>query len=483
MRRSRIPVTLALAALALTCSAQIHKVAPPEEVVRAVGVYEWIGDRAKPTASRFIPVSLFIDGSLQDAAVYLARPIPMALDSGTIYEVDHSGIPAGTLDVLYASRLQSTPGSAEYDDGWFGYGTFAPPAPPKPAKPLKVSKAPSQIVSSKPDIKGNDDPDRPHMIRRSEPATTDAGTDPAADTKSGTTDASSSGSAKSSGSTGSVPAADPDRPTLRKRSPEEAKKARKEAEASSATGLATSLNDDPNRPTLHRGATVKPLSEADMPKLKGVPADLHQETAVSDAKNRPPHDFSRPWADATERATVLARMQELAKAQVATYQAQNPARAAGQSASQSGSDSGNPPVLKRGTPNSKLRHPKAKPAAPPPPAALVDEQLTGYTLSYGGSPTYVYTARTDGEGASLIYVTVVAQADTQGQLQPAIQSVTDATHLDRTPWMRPIDAVDAEASNRASLLFELREENARQFALYRVIAARAEQIFLTGTTQ
>jgi hypothetical protein len=67
---------------------QMHKVAKPEEVVRAVGVYEWTGDRTKPTASRLIPVTLFIDGELQDAGVYLARPVPLAIDSGTIYEVD-----------------------------------------------------------------------------------------------------------------------------------------------------------------------------------------------------------------------------------------------------------------------------------------------------------------------------------------------------------------------------------------------------------
>jgi hypothetical protein len=47
--------------------------------------------------------------------------------------------------------------------------------------------------------------------------------------------------------------------------------------------------------------------------------------------------------------------------------------------------------------------------------------------------------------------------------------------------MRLIDAVDAEASNRASLLFELRAQNSRQFALYRVIGADAEQALLTGT--
>jgi hypothetical protein len=43
--------------------AQTHKVASAKAVVRAVGVYEWTGDMAKPVASRLIPVSLFIDGS------------------------------------------------------------------------------------------------------------------------------------------------------------------------------------------------------------------------------------------------------------------------------------------------------------------------------------------------------------------------------------------------------------------------------------
>jgi hypothetical protein len=38
--------------------AQTHKVAAPENVVRAVGIYEWTGDMAKPTASRLIPIRL-----------------------------------------------------------------------------------------------------------------------------------------------------------------------------------------------------------------------------------------------------------------------------------------------------------------------------------------------------------------------------------------------------------------------------------------
>jgi hypothetical protein len=114
---------------------------------------------------------------------------------------------------------------------------------------------------------------------------------------------------------------------------------------------------------------------------------------------------------------------------------------------------------------------------------LLDEDLRGYLLSYGGSPTYIYQAHTAGDGAALRYVTVVAQADGVGELQTALKSVTDAAHLDRTPRMRMVDVVDVEASNRASLLFELRAQSSRQFALYRVIGARSELTFLTGTTQ
>ena len=114
---------------------------------------------------------------------------------------------------------------------------------------------------------------------------------------------------------------------------------------------------------------------------------------------------------------------------------------------------------------------------------LLDEDLKAYTLSYGGAATYIYSANTGGTGAALRYVTIVAQADGLGDIKPAIQSVTDAAHLYRSPKMQFVDVVDAEASNRASLLFELRSQNARQFALYRVIASHPEQIFLTGTTQ
>ncbi len=61
-----------------------------------------------------------------------------------------------------------------------------------------------------------------------------------------------------------------------------------------------------------------------------------------------------------------------------------------------------------------------------------------------------------------------------------VKNVTDASHLDETPRMRLVDAVDAMADNRGELLFELRGATQRQFALYRVLRGEATRIFVSG---
>src|ERR1700761_2272327 len=141
------------AALILSCSstwAQMHKVAKPEQVVRAIGVYEWTGDLTKPKASRLIPVSIFIDGKLEDAGVYVARPVPFALLTGNVYELQDAGIDKAMLDLAYARHLQAvdSTGDMAWDDGWFGYGSVKPLAAPRKAA-LKPSKNLPVITSSK----------------------------------------------------------------------------------------------------------------------------------------------------------------------------------------------------------------------------------------------------------------------------------------------------------------------------------------------
>jgi hypothetical protein len=526
MARTSLQLVAMLAVLSMAAAAQTHRVVKTEDVVRAVGVYEWTGELPKPSASRLIPVSLFINGGLQDAAVYLASPVPFALLSGNVYEIDDAGISHGTLDLVYARHL-SAPESASttYDDGWFGYGAYVPPSPPKAAAPLKASRSMPVIASSadpsgRPHFSSNSatpaaaptksttadtppagDPDRPTLKRHSDTTEAADTTQAAPDTKAAKPiDTDQGGEADrptmtrneetpqpkgSSGATvtaiGGDPSDDPDRPTLKHHGDDkEAKESSKAAKNGGAdvgsVSAAGTLNDDPSRPNLHRGKPVTAMNETDLPRLSGLPPDMNQRVAVSDPANRTPHDFSRAWDDDEQRRTILHTMQETARNQLAAYVATPaPATPAAPVAKPAAKTSARPGV--------KTRTPVAAPPAPAPVVELVDERLKAYTLSYGGAPTYVYSAHTEGEGTGLRYVTLVAQVDMQGTPRFALMNVTDATHLDRTPRMRLVDAVDAEASNRASLLFELRGEGSRQFALYRVIGARAEQIFTTGSTQ
>jgi hypothetical protein len=256
---------------------------------------------------------------------------------------------------------------------------------------------------------------------------------------------------------------------LKRHTAEDAKKAKISANDIAIVTGTGSLNDDPTRPNLHHGKPASAMTEADLPKLTGLPANLHQMVAVSDAVNRDPHPFTLDWDDEAQHKAILEKMQGMARTQLAAY-GTTPATAAPAPA----------PTVKKTTPTTTRSR---RPATTPAPQPLLDEELKAYALSYGGAATYVYSANTGGTGAALRYVTIVAQDDGLGNLKPAIQSVTDAAHFNRSPKMQFVDVVDADASNRASLLFELRSQNARQFALYRVIASNPEQIFLTGTTQ
>lgn len=484
-------VTFVLLPIGMLCGnqaqTQTHRVAKPQEVVRSVGVYEWTGDQAKPTASRLIPISLAISGSLQDAGVYLARPIPFALLPGNEYLLQSAGVDLASLTLVYARHLQSA--DSTYEDGWFGYGSYKTLAAGKKQPTLRASRTTPVITGSgdsgRPHLSGQTssgeqsttdaDSDRPHLTRKDDTAKPDGASD-------GTESASQTEADRPTmrrNSTGSTPdhtsgpkadstasADDPDRPTLKRHGANDGKTPNRSGDDLASVSAVGSLNDDPNRPSLHRGKPASAMTEADLPKLTGLPTDLHQMVAVSDAVNRPEHDFTRVWDDAAERTGVLSGMQTLARAKLSTEESVRVVP---------------PPVLKKPVgPESRVRRPRVGLAKAEP---LVDDGLKAYLLSYGGLPTFIYTAHTAGQGAALRFVTVVAQRDAMGILKPVLQSVTDATHLDRTPRMKFVDVVDADASNRASLLFELRAQNSRQFALYRVIGAAAEQTLLTGSTQ
>jgi hypothetical protein len=453
-RQTSLAVGLLLAATAACAQypGQISKKSKSTPDLRAIAVLEWTGDEGKPKVSRLVPITVYDGQALQDGNVYLARPQPMALAYEVEYELEMNGTPIGLYDIKRAGQEQGL---------WVGYGSW---------KPLPSAK----IAVPKPVLEDGFDAndDKPVLHRRG------AGT---------------SGSSQDSGSSGQSAPSDPDRPTLHKKS-----------STDDSTTASSTPPSDPDQPTLHKDSTPPsgstessgsdhpvlhktPQATADSsdgahlgstdpdrphllhgkpadsgpevkPTLMGIPADMQQAVAISDAKKRPEHPWTYAWANPDDETKMKEALEGIARQAL-------------------GPKTPPPASPKRGAASSKSR---AKPVPPPEPLPLVEEKFRVFELAYGSGATMVLSAHTDAPLAERKYVTLIAQPDLYGNPLVLLKSVTDASHLDDTPRMRLVDAVDVLADNRGVLLFELRGKTQRQFALYRVLRGTAEKIFVTG---
>jgi hypothetical protein len=442
--------SLASAALWAQYPGQVAKKAKDTAELRAVAVLEWTGDEGKPKTSRLVPITVYDGEALQDGNVYLARPQPLALAGEVEYVLEQNGKPIGLYDIKRAGQEEGL---------WVGYGTWKPmpsakPAPPRPIidtgfdaeddKPV-LHRRHSSDSGSRPDSGGSSspasgpspDPDRPTLHK-----------------KTGSDDSSSSNS-----SSGAAP--NPDQPTLHKEDSSSASDTDRpvlhkhdEASSSAEDGKHSGLTD-PDRPHLVRG---KPTGDglAVLPSLMGLPAEMRQAVAVSDAKSRPEHRWSYTWANPDDEERMKEAMETIARDALGPRIPPPPA------------------APKRASARSR-----ANAAPPPEPPPLVDENFRVFELAYGTGATMVFSAHTDGPPKEQKFVTLIAQPDLYGNPLVLLKNVTDGAHLDETPRMRLVDAVDAMADNRGELLFELRGAAQRQFALYRVLRGAAERIFVT----
>jgi hypothetical protein len=447
------------------------------QVMRAIAVLEWTGDQDHPKSSRLVPVVLYDGEQLQDAGIFMARPAPLALSSEVEYELKYNGKTTGLFIVDGAGQVQGS---------WVGFGAWKPL--PKPKPPAPVAK-----IDSNKDAWGNDADDKPVLHRKQHDSNqTSSGGDsssnaPSADPDRPTlhkkTDSDSSGSSSSdpqdpdrptlhkktsddsSDSGGSAPP-DPDRPTLKKKT-DQTGQTQQPAQTTQQLDLghveSVKTVTDPDRPKLSRG---KPADQGGtvLPTLNGMPSDpdLLQVVAVSDAKNRPEHLWSYSWANPGDEASMKAEMEDIARQALGLSPAAPTA----------------PPEATK-VKTASATHKKVI-TPPPPPAALLDEQFRVFELAYGSGATMVLSARTDGEGAHRKFVTLICQPNIYGKATVLYKNVTDAAHLDDSPRMRLVDAVDVMADNRGELLFELRGATQRQFALYRVLRGQVTRLFATG---
>jgi hypothetical protein len=492
--RQRVALAILLATLPAMAqyTGKVTKSSKDNPTLRSIAVLEWTGEEGKPKASRLVPIAVLdtsriLSGELQDGGIYLARPLPMALDREVEYELQKNGKSIGLFDVLSAGQEQGS---------WVGHGTWKPlpVVKPKPSakewavsledeysdRPVlhrkKHASDSSSSTSSAPKASGKEDsssdpaapadPDRPTLHKKS----TGDSTSDSKPTETGST---------STPDTGDASATDPDRPTLHKKddSPESGsssqpaakddpdrptlkKNKKKQAEV---VGHVDSLPDvtDPDRPTLKRGKSSGNNLEM-TPTLMGLPAEMEQAVAVSDAKTRTEHLWSYSWSNPEDEAKMKSALEELARSALGLNL---------------------PPAVPVATPKKASARKKAVPVAPvepQEPAPLMDEHFRVFELAYGSGATLVLSARTDAPIDQQKFVTLVAQPDLYGNLLVLLKSVTDVAHLDASPRLRLVDAVDAQADNRGELLFELRGATQRQFALYRILRGQAEKLFVTS---
>ena len=476
-----LPAAFLLAALPAHAQypGQVSKDKKDAPTLRSIGVLEWTGPEENPNASRLVPVLVYDNGQMQDGSIYLARPEPMAVAPEVEYELQENGKPVGLFDV------QST---GQQLGSWVGFGAWkpipnTPHATPKPTLPewsmdnqegdrpiLHRKKHPDEAPSSGASTpeQGSasqapaapDDPDRPilHKSKSADPADSSSGA-----SSSGSTSANDSDrpvlhkkDPDSDSTASSSTPSDPDRPVL--------KKSKKDPLPALGDVSSVPGDQDPDRPRLKRGmANLDNLKV--LPSLIGLPPDLEQSVAVSDERHRPDHPFGYAWADPALEAKMKSSLEDIARDALGLNAPRPTPKAKTATAAQRAAAAPRRP---------------SKPAAPLDPPPLMDERFHAFELTYGAEATLVLTAHTDAPATQQKFVTLIAQPDFYGNLRVVLKTVTDAAHLDDTPRLRLVDAVDALADNRGELLFEVRGATQRQFALYRIARGQAEKLFVTG---
>ena len=58
--------------------------------------------------ARLVPITILYDGEFYDASAYKASPVPMALESGTVYEGVRTGVSQGLFTVTSALQGNNT---------------------------------------------------------------------------------------------------------------------------------------------------------------------------------------------------------------------------------------------------------------------------------------------------------------------------------------------------------------------------------------
>jgi len=77
---------------------------PKPHKLRATGLLTLARDSAGNVTAKLTPITILDQGQFEDASIYKARPEPMALDQGVVYEAQKSGVPVGYVKLISSSN-------------------------------------------------------------------------------------------------------------------------------------------------------------------------------------------------------------------------------------------------------------------------------------------------------------------------------------------------------------------------------------------
>jgi hypothetical protein len=465
---------------------------------RAVGLLQ-LTNSGKAT---LIPIAILIDGKFYDASVYKADPVPMALEGGTVYEAEQAGDSLGLFTISGALHSK-TVGSPH---PWVGAGSYSLRGTEAAKSTRKAEDVPVGLDNS------GDEPPRLTRGNASKPAAAASSPTQAPDSstpagagsseKPGTAAPPASGSSggASTGQDAQKPAVPPvsdkpadqsvkqQAPTAGQASPgqaspgqtsqgQESQAQATQAQASQGQASQGQTPENYYRPTLRRGKPTQsapqeeePAAKTGKPESAGAAAVSTEPVklvpAISDAGGPDPRPYKFFWKEGEEderRKQMIALAGDEVRA-YASAQARNriPAK----------------PLAAKATAGGR------KSAVTQTQPVFENIQFRTFDVWGNNQPVMILSAEAHlppapkATAAPDAYsITLVARTDIYGNLRKLYSGVTDKFHLDVTPRLELIDAVDADGDGRGELLFHETTDAGSGYVIYRATADKLWKMF------
>lgn len=418
--------------------------------------------------SSLVPITIRINGKFWDASVYKADPIPMAIEPGTVYEVERTGASLGLFTV--GNALHSEADNAPIP--WIATGNWVPAGTEPHKTELKAEDTPRGI-------EGDDAP--PRLTRANEAGSTPAKPAPASSqpsAPSSTPSAQPAPTSPTAPASTAPPSSTPpvDKPAGTK--PTEAKAAPAEPPPPPSDSGA----DESDRPRLRYGKPAQSFADTDVDipgyhKPGATPASSKAKSnakddlgpvqlipAISDAAGPQPSSYKFEWYKDVEDAT-RKQITDMANDQLRSYLA----------------------TLARNRISAKPATSHGRAPAKPTEPILENEQMTSFDLWGSNIPVIVFSAEAHpalprgaaaGTESDVKYsILVVAYPDIYSNLHKLYGAVTDKYHLDVTPRLELIDAVDVDGDGRGELLFRETSDAGTGWIIYRATADKLWKLF------